>query len=332
MRPATIVLGLPMLHPTGRDWLAARHRVVDVAAGQDIRGFLGGADALYAYPPLTVSADLLAAAPRLKVIAAAGSGVDHIAVEAASVRGILVTHAVGAGALSVAEHVIGLILCLAKRLVHTDGAVRAGCFEARWHGGLAEISGRTLAIVGFGAIGRELARIAKQGFGMRVLAVTPDGRDPADRHVDAVAPLSDALRAADIVSVHVPLRPSTRALIGSAELAVMKPGAWLIDTSRGGVVDPLALRRALAGGLIAGAGLDVFEPEPPAADDPLLAMPNVVLSPHDAGITAQAFERLAMAAARAMDAALRGVAPDGLVNPQIWPRSRAAPAAAATAS
>ncbi|WP_213957844.1 hydroxyacid dehydrogenase [Variovorax sp. dw_954] len=325
MTDRALVLGLPLLHEAGREALRAHYRLVEHDDPAEVAQRIAGADALYAYPPLKVTAPMIANAPRLKVIAAAGSGVDHIDLAAARADGIVVTHAVGAGALSVAEHAIGHMLCLAKRLVHLDRAVRdGGRFGPRLDNPYEEISGRTLAIVGFGAIGRELARIASLGFGMDVIAVTRDGQPATDGNVLRTVPLGDALAAADIVSVHVPLAPSTRGLIGRAELACMKPTAWLVDTSRGGVVDAAALHEALVQGRLAGAALDVFDPEPPPVDHPLLALPNVIVSPHCAGITRGAYRRLSLAAATDIDHALRGLRPPGLVAPESWAGSRAA--------
>jgi D-3-phosphoglycerate dehydrogenase len=319
---APLVLGLPMLHGAGREaLLAARYRLVELDDVALIAQRIGEADALYSYPPLRVTANMIERATKLKVIAAAGSGVDHIDVQAAADAGIVVTHAVGAGALSVAEHAIGHMLCLAKRLVEIDRALRDGRFAPRDADAYEELSGRTLAIVGFGAIGRELARIAARGFEMDVIAVTRDNRAVDDSNVRRTLPLREALAAADVVSVHTPLTASTRGLIGAGELACMKPGAWLVDTSRGGVVDPRALHEALLQRRIAGAGLDVFEPEPPASDSPLFALPNVVVSPHCAGITRAAYRRLSLCAANDIDHVLRGLRPAGLVDPP--PRSDA---------
>lgn len=325
MTERPLVVGLPLLHEAGRVRLQQDHDLIEVSHPAEVGPHLETADALYAYPPLTVTADLIAQAPNLKIIAAAGSGVDHIDVAAAQAAGIAVTHAVGAGARSVAEHAIGHMLCLAKRLVDLDRQVRAGQFERRHDQPFEELAGRTLTIVGFGAIGRELARIAYRGFDMEVIAVTRDGARTDCSHVHRTLPLAQALAAADIVSVHTPLTAQTRHLIGTAELALLKPGAWLVDTSRGGIVDPAALHRALAEGRLAGAALDVFEPEPPPLDAPLLHLPNVVVSPHCAGITRAAYRRLALAAANDIERALRGERPLGLVGPaSLWTASRAA--------
>jgi D-3-phosphoglycerate dehydrogenase len=325
MAKRPVVVGLPLLHEAGRAALQTHHELLEFKDPVQASAHLADADALYAYPPLRVTPAMIGRAPRLKLIAAAGSGVDHIAVDSAQAAGIVVTHAVGAGARSVAEHAIGHMLCLAKRLLELDRHVREGAFARRDELQFEELHGRTVVIVGFGAIGRELARIAAAGFGMEVIAVTRDGRAAADVHVARTLPLHEALAAADIVSVHVPLTNSTCGLIGEAELRCLRPSAWLVDTSRGGVVDAAALHRALAEGWLAGAALDVFDPEPPSLDAPLLRLPNVVLSPHCAGITRAAYRRLALAAARDIECTLRGEQPAGLVGPvELWRTSRAA--------
>jgi phosphoglycerate dehydrogenase-like enzyme len=323
-----LVLGLPLLDGAGRDVLAARYRLVELGDVAEIERQVEEADALYSYPPLQVTAPLIARGRRLRVIAAAGSGVDHIDVDAARAAGIVVTHAVGAGARSVAEHAIGHMLCLAKRLAENDRALRAGRFGPRDADAYEELSGRTLAIVGFGAIGRELARIAARGFDMEVIAVTHSRAPVEDEHVRRTLPLHEALAVADVVSVHTPLTPATRGLIGRTELGRMKRTAWLVDTSRGAVVDGQALYEVLAQRRLAGAALDVFDPEPPPADLPLFSLPNVVVSPHCAGITRAAYRRLALAAATDIDHALRGLCPQGLVDPRTWTGSRAARAPA----
>jgi phosphoglycerate dehydrogenase-like enzyme len=320
-----LVVGLPLLHEAGRAKLMERYALIELDDPADVAARVEAADALYAYPPLAVTAPMIARAPKLKVIAAAGSGVDHIDVGAAHEAGVVVTHAVGAGARSVAEHAIGQMLCLAKRFAQNDRALRDGRFGPRDPDAYEELSGRTLAIVGFGAIGRELAKIASAGFDMSVVAVTRDGGAVDDPHVARTLPLHDALAEADVVSVHVPLGPRTRGLIDEAALRRIKPGAWLVDSSRGGVVDALALQSALVDGRLGGAALDVFDPEPPSPDAPLLQLPNVVVSPHCAGITRQAYRRLALAAAQDIERALRGERPRGLVGPDsLWAASRAA--------
>ncbi len=326
-----LVLGVPFLNEVGRHALEPHHRVIETLDMNEAERHLAEAEAFYTYQPFFVDAAMIARSPKLKIVAAAGSGIDHIDVEAAHAAGVVVTHAVGFGALSVAEHAIGLMLAVSKRLVENDAHVRAGrpFTEKRFGHLYEEISGRTLAIVGFGAIGRELARITKRGFDMKVIAVTRDGRPGDSTDVDVTLPLHEALAQADIVSLHTPLTSKTRGLVGEAEFKLMKPGVMLIDTSRGGVVSTPALQAALSSGHVSGAGIDVFEPEPPGVDHPLLHLPNVIVSPHNAGYTNAASRRLSLAAADDIARVLRGDRPVGLVgSDEVFAASRAARASA----
>jgi phosphoglycerate dehydrogenase-like enzyme len=250
---------------------------------------LARCDALYANPPTRVDEACFARAPRLRVVAAGGAGLDHIDVAAAARHGVAVLSAGDAGAASVAEHTIGVMVALAKRLIDTDAAVRAGNFDIRWQLPFGELSGKTLGILGFGNIGRAIAARAT-AFDMRVLATT---RVPTELPgAFANVTLEELLAESDFVSVNVPLTRSTRSIIGATELALMRPGTYLINTSRGGVVDDAALAAALHRGHLAGAAVDVFENEPPVGN-PLLDAPNVVLTPHNAGITSEAIRRMA---------------------------------------
>jgi D-3-phosphoglycerate dehydrogenase len=269
--------------------------------------------------------------PNLEVVAVPGSGTDGLDVADATARGIAVVNAAGAQQSAVAEHALGLMLSLAKRIAVSDRWFHA---EQRFPGrsrhsgpvgtasGLpTELDGKTIGIVGYGHVGRELAAKCRLAFHMRVLAYDPYADPGAARQsgVELVAELATALGAADFVSLHVPLDASTRHLLGEAELRAMKPTAYLIDLSRGGVVDAQALLRALDEGWIAGAGLDVFDPEPLPDGHRLFALENIVLTPHVAGWTAEALPRLARVAVEEMLAVLRGVRPERLVNPEVWP-------------
>lgn len=226
---------------------------------------------------------VFAASPRLRLISIWGTGTDNVDLGAAARRGIAVTNTPGVAAHSVAEHAVALMLAVARSIPQMDAAVRGG----EWRRGQStELRGKTLGIVGLGAIGRAFARLG-QGIGMRVIAWTvhPDpslGFTLVDR--------DELFRTADVVSLHVRLTPEMRGMVGSRELELMKPGAILINTARGALVDEAALIEALSTGRIAGAGLDVFETEPLPAGHPLTALKNVVLTPHCAGITPEALE------------------------------------------
>ncbi|WP_135466114.1 2-hydroxyacid dehydrogenase [Crenalkalicoccus roseus] len=229
------------------------------------------------------------AARRLRLYQLLSAGYDNCDIEAARRAGVPICNNGGANATAVAEHAMMLMLAVCRRLVWQHESVVAG----RWRGnapgqaGLFELRGRTLGIVGLGTIGRKVARLAN-AFGMQVIYF--DIRRLTEAEEDALNVrfrlLREVLRAADILSLHVPLTPATRHMIGAAELALMKPGAFLVNTCRGPVVDEAALVAALEGGGLAGAGLDVFDQEPTPPDNPLLRLRNVVLTPHLAGPTA----------------------------------------------
>jgi D-3-phosphoglycerate dehydrogenase len=261
----------------------------------------------------------IARAPRLRVLARHGIGLDGIDVEAATAAGVLVCNTPEANAQSVAEHVFALLLAVARRLSAADAAVRTGAFGSRDELVGTELGGKRLGVIGMGRVGSQVARIGGHGFGMHVAGFDP-GLGAAtirERGAEPVGDLHALLRDCDVVSVHTPLTPATRGLVGEKELACLPAHAVIVHTSRGGVVDEEALIAALRGGRIAGAGVDVFGTEPPADDCGYFALPNVVLSPHTAAHTAEAMERMAMGAAEAILAALRGERPHGLVNEEV---------------
>lgn len=268
----------------------------------------------------------IAAAARLRIIGSHGAGTNMVDVAAATAAGIPVVNTPGANARSVAELVIAMALALVKRTLALDAAVRTGHWDARYAPGLRELAGATLGIVGFGQIGRALAGIAAHGFGMRVLVYSPSV-PPAEIEAAgcALAPdLAALLAAADIVSLHRPGQAGAPPMIDAAALARMKPGALLINTARGGLVDERALADSLAAGRLGGAGIDVFSTEPPPADHPLIGAPNVVLAPHAGGSTDEALARTAVAVAQQVVDALQGRRPRHVVNPEVWERRRSA--------
>lgn len=237
-----------------------------------------------------ITAPVIEAAPRLKLIVQFGAGLDGVDRAAAEARGIPVRNVPGANAQAVAELALFLMLALARRL-----PLHRRSFEARTVGdppGI-ELSGKTLGIVGLGASGRALARIAR-GVGMEVIAVRRHPAPDADvSWLGGAEDLDALLERSDFVSLHVPTSADTRGMIGAARLGRMRPGAFLVNVGRGDLVDREALLDALRGGRIAGAGLDVYWEEPPDPADPLLAMENVVATPHLGGVTAEALARIA---------------------------------------
>jgi len=226
--------------------------------------------------------DVLSLSPKLKMISIWGTGTDHVDLEAAKTRGIQVTNTPGVSAAAVAEHTLALIMAAAKQTVNVDREVR----EGKWPRALvSQLLGKTLGLIGTGAIGREVARLGK-GIGMHVIAWTfnPQG------DIAEWVPLADVFRRSDVVSVHVRQSEETVGLIRREHFELMKRTAVFINTARGPIVREPDLIAALQTGRIAGAGLDVFETEPLPRDSPFFALRNVVLSPHSAGITPEATE------------------------------------------
>ena len=247
-------------------------------------------------------AEVIAAAPRLKAISRYGVGMNNIDIAAAQARGIAVCNAAGANAAAVADTAMTLLLAVSKKLLLLNDAVRSLCFdEVETY----EANGKTLGLLGFGNIGAQVAKRAA-GFDMRVLAfdVARNEECAAARGVTFVDTLGELLRSSDYVSLHLPLLPETYHIIGEKELALMKPRSVLINTARGGLVDEKALAKALASGALLGAGLDVFEEEPPAANNPLLQLRNCIMTPHAAADTYEATHLVSIAAARNLIAAL----------------------------
>ena len=265
-----------------------------------------------------IDAELMDCAPALKVIANFGVGFEHIDVAAATQRGIPVTNTPGVLTDTTADVAFALILATARRIVEGDRRIREGKFQY-WAPLLflgQEVSGKTLGIIGMGRIGQAVARRAA-GFGMKIIYHSRTRLAPSqEQELKAfAAPLETLLREADFVSLHVPLTPQTRHLIGAPELALMKPSAYLINTARGPLVDEAALVAALRQGQIRGAGLDVYEKEPELSPG-LAGLDNVVLLPHVGSATIETRTRMAMMAAENLLAALRGETPPNCLN---WP-------------
>jgi D-3-phosphoglycerate dehydrogenase len=259
---------------------------------------------------------VLDAWPRCRGVVHFGKGVDNIDVAAATRRGIWVANVRDANWDEVSNHVLALLLAWARGLFVFDRDVRAGRWSHRAAVPRHRLAGQVLGIVGFGDIARVLAAKA-HGIGLTVLA---HARRPAAADRVAFVDFDDLLRRSDYVSIHVPLAASTVKLIGARELALMKRSAFLINTSRGGVVDQPALVEALRSRRIAGAGLDVTDPEPPARDDPLLALDNVIVTPHVAWYSEESREHVTVHAALEVVRILHGERPRSPVNPEVVPR------------
>jgi glyoxylate reductase len=278
-----------------------------------------GVDGLLTYGHELVTGPMMDAAPNLKVISVMGVGYDHVDVAAATERGIAVGHTPGTLDETVADHTFALLLATARNVLKGDKYTRSGAWKVYdpnilWG---AEIHGSTLGIVGMGRIGRAVARRAK-GFDMKVLYHNRRRAEQWEQELGVqYATVEELLSQADFVIVLTPLSDKTKGLIGQKELSLMKKTAILINTARGPIIDSPALVEALQNGVIAGAGLDVFDPEPPPADDPLLTLDNVVLTPHLGSATVKPRTRMGVMSAENLLAGLRGEPLPNWVNPEI---------------
>src|SRR5262249_55413626 len=264
--------------------------------------------------------DLLARMPNLLVVSTGGAGYDTVNVKDCTDAGVLVVNQSGGNAEAVAAHVLAMMLMLSKQIVQTNHALRRGTMHDRSAFIGNDVNGRTIGIVGIGNVGRRVAELCRGLFGMQVLACDPylDEATVAARGAVKVT-LDELLRRADFVSINCPLDDTTRGMIGAREFALMQPHAYFITTARGSIHSPRALADALRAKQIAGAGLDVWDKEPPPADHPLLQFDNVIASPHMAGVTREARANMGRIAAEQLIMTLDGKRPPRIVNPQVWP-------------
>ncbi len=319
-RPRVLLAG--PIDPSGERIIATQ---ADIVAAPDVRPetlrrLVLEADVLVVRAPLP--ADLFDHAPRLRGVVRHGVGVDMIPMEAASTHGIPVANVPGSNRDAVAEHVLTCFGLLARHTQRMDRSLRTSGWQASR--GLAEhateLNGRTVGIVGVGSIGLRIAEICHFGYRMPVLG--------HQRRLDALpafiegAALDELLARSDFVVLSCPLNAATERLIDARRLALMKPGAFLVNVARGAVIVEAALIAALQEGRLAGAALDVFENQPLPAQHPLMALDNVLLTPHVAGLTAQSMARMSQGTAEEVLRLLAGDRPVNLVNPQVWERRR----------
>ncbi len=291
------------LHPAGMALLAERGRELDIVTLHDppveqFHQHLSSADAVLCWLE-RVDQAALAVAPRLKVVSRYGVGFDTVDIAACTERDIPVMVVNGTNDLSVAEHAMMLMLAVARRALDNDQIVKAGGWWAKDGPGMVDLAGRSVLVVGYGRIGSRVARYCR-AFQMKVMVMDP-GFHPARIAADGFTPIRDfhaGLADADVVTLHCPLSPATHHLMDTAAFATLKPGAILVNTARGPIVEEAALVAALTSGRLHGAGLDVLEVEPSTATNPLYAFPNVVVSPHNAASTEEGLARMARQAAR----------------------------------
>jgi D-3-phosphoglycerate dehydrogenase len=304
------------LHPEALARLQAHAEVVGANLDD-----LPGADAAIIGRGVVDRAFIERAGPNLKLVIRHGIGYNTLDVPTATQYGVLAANTPDAPTESTAEQAVGLLLAVAKAIVKSDMVLRA---NTPWT--LADLRGtevrdRVLGVVGYGRIGRRVAEICGLGLKMSIVVFDPylSAAAPSAEYVTMATSLDELLPQVDFLTLHTPLTPDTRHLIGERELQLMKPGAFLINVSRGPVVDEAALIRALESGHLAGAGLDVFDPEPPMPDNPLLRMTNVVVTPHVASNTDKGLWRMSQSVVDQVLQVLAGERPTFLIDPAAWP-------------
>ena len=300
--------------------LPASVQVLRAAPQAPVYSNAATAQAIIASSQLRYDNALLDACPNLRLIARTGIGVDNIDLDAATVRGVVVTNTPDGPTESTAEHTVAMLLALAKRLKPGNDNLAAGRWGPRT--GVivgSEVQGKTLGLIGCGRIGRRVAEICRLAFQMRVLAYDPYlDASSAATHGVTLAPLDEVIAQADFLSLHTPATPETIGLMNAARLAAMKPGSYLLNLARGSLVDEAALLAALERGHLAGAGLDVFAAEPLAAANPLRTHPAVVATPHSASVTQEGRRRMEEMAMDRLLAFFQGERPADIVNPAAW--------------
>ncbi len=278
------------------------------------------AEAVVLRTGIHMTRELIEKGRNLKTISRTGGGVDNVDLEAATDHKVIVTSSLGSNTSSVIEHALALILALSKNLSFMDTEVRRGNFAVRYRNLSSDVGGKTLGVVGFGRIGAGLAKICHESFGMRIIANDDYLPEKVKAEMSGwvkFASIDSLLAEADIVSVHVPLTDETRGIINYDRMKKMKKSSIIINTSRGGIISEKDLVRALNEGLIAASGLDVFEKEPLDPGSPLLAMKNVILTPHTAALTAECTLRMAMDGVKRVVKFFNGEIPENIANPRV---------------
>ncbi|MGY2844986.1 D-3-phosphoglycerate dehydrogenase [Bradyrhizobium sp. USDA 4509] len=271
-------------------------------------------------PHFHAHAELLKRAPNLLIVSSNGAGFDPVDVDACTAAGVLVVNQSGGNANSVAEHALGMMLTLSKRIIQSDRRLRREANVNRNDLIGNELKEKTVGIVGLGNVGRRIAELCRGLLHMKVIAYDPylTADEMAKRGGEKVE-LDDLLRRADFVSISCPLDKNSRGMIGARQFALMQPHAYFVTTARGFIHDEKALEEALREKRIAGAGLDVWDKEPPPPDHPLLQFDNVLASPHTAGVTREARINMGRIAAEQILDALDGKRPPRIINPEVWP-------------
>ena len=286
---------------------------------------IADADAVVLRTGIKMTRELIEKGKKLRTISRTGGGVDNVDLEAATDNRIVVTSSLGANTSSVIEHALTLMMNLAKSIRQIDNEVRKGNFSIRYKNLSSDLLDKTIGIVGFGRIGRGFAEICCKSLGMKVLAnddFLPEEVKKTYSDWAEFVPLERLLAESDFISIHIPLTDETKALLNYDNMKKMKRSAFVINTSRGGVIDEKDLIRVLKEEIIAGAGLDVFEKEPVESDNPLLKMENVILTPHTAALTKECTTRMAVAGVKRVVSFFNGETPENIANPEVLDRIR----------
>jgi D-3-phosphoglycerate dehydrogenase / 2-oxoglutarate reductase len=303
-----------LIDPAGMKVLEGKVEPVILADStvETIKKMVADVEGIILRTNIEVTREIIEAAPCLKIISRTGAGVDNVDVAAATEKGILVCHAPGVNSISVAEHALALMMAMAKQLKVVDQAVHKDNWKIRYASKAEDLDGKTLGLVGLGNIGSLLAQKCRLAFNMKIIAYDPYVKEAEG--VELYSSLDQLFSQSDFISIHVPYTKETHHLVNTRLLSLMKSDSYLINTSRGSVVDEKALIEALKNDSIAGAGLDVFEKEPPSLDNPLLKFNNVITTSHSAGLNRDCERKLAIEAAQAVIDFLEGRQPKHIYN------------------
>ena len=280
---------------------------------------LKGAKAIVLRTGIKITRELMESADELLTISRTGAGVDNVDLDAAAEKGILVTSSLGVNTSSVMEHTLTLMMALFKQIPLMDREVRNNNFDIRYKNLPADLLDKTLGLVGFGRIGSSLAKVCHDGFNMRIIAFDeylPEDVKASYKDWVEFVTVDEVASRSDVISIHMPLTNETDKFFNAAFFKKMKKNAFLLNTSRGGLVHEADLIQALKGGVISGAGLDVFENEPIKPDSELLTLPNVILTPHTAALTSECVVRMAISGAERVVEVFNGKIPDNIANPK----------------
>ncbi len=325
-----VMLLNPMLHKAGEEYLKSYGievecvRVTKKNVPNEILPRLHDVDGLIVRLPAGVNKKLLDAAPKLKVISSSGTGTDHIDIPSATKNGVVVVNNAGVGARPVAEHVVGLMLALGKKIVMSNNALKRNGWDSRetfLQENLGnELSGKTVGIIGFGHIGRDTASILKNGFNTEIIAYDPFLSDEVFQIANAKRCYSirEICEKADYITLHLPYIKETHHIIGKEDFEIMKPTSFFINCSRGNVVDQNALIEAVNSRRIAGAGIDVFPTEPASLAEVEILNERIIATPHIAGLTEETNRKLSVSAAEQVIQVLEGKRPKNILNGEVF--------------